>query len=158
MPVIIEEDFGDFDWESTEGGKYPPLPEGWYPVRISKATVKTVQGKEGPWDKLALTMEVLEGDHKGRLIFDDVFLGDNPKSRRRRALIWRRLGLVQKGARKASITEEDLVGRECAVEVKIADYEKNGKKVFTNKVTWPGYKPLEELGAEESLDESECPF
>jgi len=159
MPVIIEEDFGDFDWESTEGGKYPPLPEGWYPVRISKAAVKTVDGKQGPFDKLVLTMEVLEGQHKGRLIFDDVILNDKPGSKKRRAIIWRRLGLVQKGARKAAISEEDLVGRECTVEVEVEEYpRKDGTQGTKNVVTFAGYKPVEEVGAEATLTEEECPF
>ncbi len=159
MPVIIEEDFGDFDWDSTEGGKFPPLPEGWYPVRISKVAVKTVDGKKGEFQKLTLTMQVLGGEHKGRLIFDDVILNDKPGSKKRRAIIWRRLGLVQKGAQRAAISEEDLVGRQCAVEIKVEDYpRRDGTQGTKNVVTFAGYKPIEEVGSEESPDESDCPF
>jgi len=112
MSVVIEEDFSDFDWDTTEGDQpqYPPLPEGWYPVRVAKAELKTVEGREGPFQKLALQLEVLEGNaHAGRIIFDDVILNQKEGSKRRRAIIWRRLGLVEKGAQRASITEQDLV-------------------------------------------------
>jgi len=168
MPVMIEEDYSDFDWDSTEGDQpqFPPMPEGWYPVRIAKAEVKTVDGREGKFRKLALRLQVLEGNpHAGRIVFDDVILNAKEGSRRRRAIIWRRLGLVQKGAQKAAISEEDLVGRECAVELKVVDYPKrDGTKGTKNEVTFAGYKPLGDLeeggtGAPgERLAESDCPF
>ena len=167
-PLVIEEDYSEFDWDSTEGDQpqFPPVPEGWYPVKIAKAEVKTVQGREGSFQKLTLRMQVLEGKpHAGRLIFDDIILNSKEGSRRRRAIIWRRLGLVQKGAQKAAISEEDLLDRECAVEVKVVDYPKrDGTKGTKNEVTFAGYKPLDELeasgtsGSEERLDESSCPF
>ena len=170
MSVVIEEDFSDFDWDTTEGDQpqYPPLPEGWYPVRVAKAELKTVEGREGPFQKLALQLEVLEGNaHAGRIIFDDVILNQKEGSKRRRAIIWRRLGLVEKGAQRASITEQDLVGRECAVEVKVEEYPKrDGTKGVKNTVTFAGYKPLDELKGGEAaapasggqLSEQDCPF
>ena len=93
---------------------------------------------------------------------DDIILNAKEGSRRRRAIIWRRLGLVQKGAQKAAISEEDLVGRECAVEVKVVEYPKrDGTTGTKNEVTFAGYKSLDEYRGEESgekLDESSCPF
>ncbi len=167
-PLVIEEDYSDFDWDSTEGDQpqFPPVPEGWYPVKIAKAEVKTVQGREGTFQKLTLRMQVLAGNsYAGRMIFDDIILNSKEGSRRRRAIIWRRLGLVQKGAQKAAISEEDLLDRECAVEVKVVDYPKrDGTTGTKNEVTFAGYKPLGEIeasetsGAEERLDESSCPF
>ena len=91
--LVIEEDYSDFDWDSTEGDQpqFPPVPEGWYPVKIAKAEVKTVQGREGTFQKLTLRMQVLEGNpYAGRLIFDDIILNSKEGSRRRRAIIWRR--------------------------------------------------------------------
>ena len=167
-PLVIEEDYSEFDWDSTEGDQpqFPPVPEGWYPVKIAKAEVRTVQGREGTFQKLTLRMQVLEGNpYAGRMIFDDIILNSKEGSRRRRAIIWRRLGLVQKGAQKAAISEEDLLDRECAVEVKVVDYPKrDGTKGTKNEITFAGYKPLGELeasgtsGSEERLDESSCPF
>jgi hypothetical protein len=167
-PLVIEEDYSDFDWDSTEGDQpqFPPVPEGWYPVRIAKAEHRTVEGRDGTFEKLALRLQVLEGNPcAGRVIFDDVILNQKEGSRRRRAIIWRRLGLVQKGAQKAAISEEDLVGRECAVEVKVVDYPKrDGTKGTKNEVTFAGYKPLGDLeageaaGPEERLSETSCPF
>jgi len=168
MPVMIEEDYSDFDWDSTEGDQpqFPPVPAGWYPVKIVKAEVKTVDGREGKFRKLALRLQVLEGNpYAGRVVFDDVILNAKEGSRRRRAIIWRRLGLVQKGAQKAAISEEDLVGRECAVELKVVDYPKrDGTKGTKNEVTFAGYKPLGDLAEAgtvapgERLAESDCPF
>jgi hypothetical protein len=168
MPVMIEEDYSDFDWDSTEGDQpqFPPMPDGWYPVKIVKAEVETVDGREGKFQKLALRLQVLEGNpYAGRVVFDDVILNAKPGSRRRRAIIWRRLGLVEKGAQKAAISEEDLVGRECAVELKIVDYPKrDGTKGTKNEVTFAGYKALGDLdadetgGAEGQLPEASCPF
>jgi hypothetical protein len=167
-PLVIEEDYSDFDWDSTEGNQpqFPPMPEGWYPVKVAKAEVKTVDGREGQFQKLALRLQVLEGNHyAGRVVFDDVILNAKEGSRRRRAIIWRRLGLVQKGAQKAAISEEDLIGRECAVELKVVDYPKrDGTKGTKNEVTFAGYKPLgdlEDAGAVasgERLAEGDCPF
>lgn len=157
MSVTIEEDFSDFDWDSTEGDQkqFPPVPKGWYPVRIAKAEFKTVEGKEGKFNKFALQLQILEGNpYAGRIIFEDIILNDKEGSRRRRAIIWRRLGLVQKGAKRASISEDDLVGRECAVEVEIENYtRKDGKAGQKSKVTFSGYKLIEELGAEEANEE-----
>jgi hypothetical protein len=168
MTVVIEEDYSNFDWETTEGdqSQYPPLPEGWYPVRIAKAEVKTVEGKDGPFQKLVLQMEVLEGNpYAGRSIFDDVILTSKEGARRRRAIIWRRLGLVEKGAQRASLTEQDLVGRECAVEVKVEEYpRRDGTTGVKNVVTFAGYRPLGDLeaggGAEAAgvPDGVRCPF
>jgi hypothetical protein len=170
-PVFIEEDYSDFDWDSTEDGapQYPPLPAGWYPVRIAKAELKTVEGKAGPFQKLALKLAVLEGNpHAGRIVFDDVIMNSKEGSKRRRAIIWRRLGLVAKGAQRAAISEDDLVGRECAVEVKVVDYPKrDGTKGTKNEVTFAGYRALGDLeageapqaaGPGERLSETSCPF
>ena len=165
MALIIEEDYSGFDWDATDGdqGDFPPVPEGWYPVKIVKADVKTVEGRQGTFQKLTLRMQILDGnEYAGRMIFDDIILNSKEGSRRRRALIWRRLGLVQKGAQKAAISEQDLVGRECAVEVKVVDYPKrDGTKGTKNEVTFAGYKPIEEVGGKETgekLPEGDCPF
>ena len=76
-PLVIEEDYSDFYWDSTEGDQpqFPPVPEGWYPVKVAKAEVRTVDGREGSFQKLALRLQVLEGNpYAGRVIFDDVIL------------------------------------------------------------------------------------
>jgi hypothetical protein len=185
MSVTIEEDFSDFDWDSTEGdqGQFPPVPEGQYPVRIAKAEYKTVEGKSGTFNKFALQLQILDGNpYAGRMFFDDIILNNKEGSRRRRAIIWRRLGLVQKGAQRASISEESLVGVECLVDVKVAEYTKrDGTKGTKNEVTFDGYKPLGDHEAASSgrpagsagqapeasrsgddgqkpLSESDCPF
>jgi hypothetical protein len=180
MSVVIEEDYSDFDWDSTEGDKpqYTPLPPGWYPARVAKAELKTIEGREGTFNKLALQLEILDGDpHAGRIVFDDIILNNKEGSKKRRAIVWRRLGLVEKGATRASISEQDLVGKQCAIELKITEYTKrDNTKARKNEVTFAGYKPLADLeslragamasgseggeatGASDTLDETLCPF
>ena len=97
-------------------------------------------------------------------------------SKKRRAIVWRRLGLVEKGAKRASISEQDLVGKQCAVEVEVKEYQKrDGTKATKNEVTFAGYKPLVDLeslragvaasggsgtdgGDAAPLSEEDCPF
>ena len=148
MTFTIEEDYSGFDWDTTDGdGRPEPLPKGAYPVRIEKAEIRTFEGREGPFRVIKVQMRVLEGhEHAGRVIFDDIFLGDHPTSRQRRAIIWRRLGLVQKGAGKVSVSEAALVGIECEVDVGIETFDrkqngvKTGEKGTKNKVAFAGYR------------------
>jgi hypothetical protein len=173
MSFTIEEDYSDFDWNTTDEGQqqYDPLPEGWYPVRVTKAEVKTYDGREGPLPTLVLSMKVRDGhEHAGRMVFDRLYLNDKEGNKKRRALVWRRMGVVRKGAAKAAVSEGDLIDRECGVYVTVESYDrKDGTKGLKNEVKWDGYKPIGELGAEdagagtaeepgETLDESGCPF
>jgi hypothetical protein len=175
MSVKIEEDFEGFDWDSTDDKpRFEPVPPGWYPVSIEKAEVKTVTTGEGDFQKLALTLQVTEGEHKGRRIFDDLLLNNKEGNRKRRALVWHRLGLVKKGEKHATISENDLVGRQCRVEVGIREYtRKDGTPGRANKVSFNGYMPLvdmeglragatasggEATGVSDTLDETRCPF
>lgn len=49
-------------------GDRTPLPDGWYTVVITNSEWKT--GKNNGPQYLELTCEVVDGDHKGRLLWD----------------------------------------------------------------------------------------
>lgn len=58
---------------------YETLPAGKYVVSISKSDVKTTKAGDGQY--LSLEMDVLEGEHKGRKVWDNInFRNPNPKA------------------------------------------------------------------------------
>ena len=54
-----------------------PIPAGWYKVVISESEEKPTKAQTGSY--LQLQMEVIEGDHAGRKVFDRLNL-NNPNS------------------------------------------------------------------------------
>ena len=152
MPLVIQEDFSDFDWDSiVEDHQLPPIPEGWYPVHIVTAEVRTVEGKGSTFRKLGMAMRVLDGNpHAGRVILDEIIFNSAESSRKRRAIIWRKLGLIREGMRRVRITAGDFLGREIVVEVRTVGYPKrDGTTGFKSQLTFAGYGPIDKLGAED---------
>lgn len=56
---------------------YDPLPADWYPVMITDSEEKPTKAGTGSY--LQMTLEVVEGQYKGRLIWERLNL-DNPNS------------------------------------------------------------------------------
>lgn len=57
----------DFDTKEVEvTTSYEPLPDGWYPVNITKVEVKPT--KAGTGKRLMVSCRVTEGDHRGRSV------------------------------------------------------------------------------------------
>ena len=54
-----------------------PIPAGWYKVVISESEEKPTKAQTGSY--LQLTMEVIDGDHAGRKVFDRLNL-NNPNA------------------------------------------------------------------------------
>lgn len=157
MPLVIQEDFSDFEWDSiVDDHQLPPIPEGWYPVRIVTAEVRAVEGKGSTFRELEMAMRVLDGNaHAGRVILDEIIFNSAESSRRRRAIIWRKLGLVREGMKTVCITAEDLLGREIVVEVRTVSYpRRDGTTGFKSQVTFAGYGPISKLGAEDQGEQS----
>ena len=98
-----------------------------------------------------MAMRVLDGNpHAGHVILDEIIFNSAESSRRRRVIIWRKLGLIREGMRKVRITAEDLLGREIVVEVRTVGYPKrDGTTGFKSQVTFAGYGPISKLGAED---------
>ena len=58
----------DVEAEAEENRVFEPLPDGQYEVIISKSEMK--ETKAGDGEMLALTYEVIEGEHEGRLLWE----------------------------------------------------------------------------------------
>ena len=54
------------DYKQNQGGNFPELPSGIYPVALDKMEVGKSQ-----WgtDQVNITFKIVDGDHKGKLIF-----------------------------------------------------------------------------------------
>lgn len=59
---------------------YEPLPAGWYKCVITETEERTNKAQTGSY--LLVTLEVIEGDHKGDKVFDRLNL-DNPNDKAR---------------------------------------------------------------------------
>lgn len=49
-------------------GSYDPIPAGWYDVMITDSEMK--QTKSGSGEYLQLRLDVISGEHEGRVVFD----------------------------------------------------------------------------------------
>jgi hypothetical protein len=61
------------------GGDFTPIPDGWYDVTVTEATVKAT--KAGTGDYLSYRCDVLGPTHQGRVVFGMITLRNpNPKA------------------------------------------------------------------------------
>lgn len=68
----------DSDTVKPGGGEFEPMPEGIYTLLITSSEVKP--NKAGTGKNLSLTMQVIDGAHKGRQVFDNIVL-QNPSAK-----------------------------------------------------------------------------
>tara|TARA_Y100000004_G_C8908450_1_gene409806 strand:- start:797 stop:1246 length:450 start_codon:yes stop_codon:yes gene_type:complete len=80
------------DHEDTRSDSFEPIPKGEYTAMVNYSEMKDTKSGNGQY--LELTFEVLEGDHKGRLV-------------------WERLNLVNPNATAVEIAQRKLaeIGR-----------------------------------------------
>lgn len=77
----------EVDTEGSGSGSFEPLPAGWYPVVIIDSEEKETRAGNGSY--LQLTLEVIDGEYKGRLL-------------------WARLNLNNPNAKAVEIAQRDL--------------------------------------------------
>jgi len=71
-------DLNGFNAETVEPNQaYEPLPAGWYKAVITESEEKPTKAQTGSY--LQLTLEVIDGEHKGRKVFERLNL-NNPNS------------------------------------------------------------------------------
>ena len=71
-------DLGGFNAANIEPNTaYEPIPAGWYQVVITDSEEKPTKAMTGSY--LRMTLEVIDGPHKGRKVFDNLNL-NNPNS------------------------------------------------------------------------------
>jgi hypothetical protein len=65
----------DFDPSTVEPDKFDLLPPGEYIVQLAQAEAKAT--KDGMGKYIAMQFEILDGDHTGRRLFDNLNLWNN---------------------------------------------------------------------------------
>jgi len=120
---------------------FSPLPEAKYLCRLSEIEEATTQYGDELWK---LRFEVIEGEHAGRCIFDNMVFSQ--AAMKRVKLICSRLGLDVTG--ELDLTPETLIGRTAWVEAQIEEYEDSqGKKKKRNVVPFAGYEHADKAPA-----------
>ncbi len=84
------------DFTEVEVAEFDPIPRGRYAVRVVE--VEEREGQESGLAYFNMQYEVIEGDHEGRKVFDN--LSFSPKA------LWRLKGFLL----AAGYTEEELAG------------------------------------------------
>jgi len=120
---------------------FTPLPEAKYLCRLSEIEEATTQYGDELWK---LRFEVIEGEHAGRYIFDNMVFSQ--AAMKRVKLICSRLGLDVTG--ELDLTPETLIGRTAWVDAQIEEYEDSqGKKKRRNVVPFAGYEHADKAPA-----------
>lgn len=112
--------FNPEEVDTGSGGEFEPLPAGWYPVMITDSEER--ETKAGTGSYLQLTLEVIDGEFKGRLLWARLNLNNpNPKAveiaQRDLANICKAVGVM------APKDSSDLHFKPLAARVKIRPYE-----------------------------------
>lgn len=112
--------FNPEEVDTGSGDSFEPLPAGWYPVVIIDSEEKETRAGNGSY--LQLTLEVIDGEFKGRLLWARLNLNNpNPKAveiaQRDLANICKAVGVM------APKDSSDLHYKPLAARVKIRPYE-----------------------------------
>lgn len=120
--------------------EFKPVPEGTY--RCCVADVKEAQTSRG-YPMWKLRLEIEEGEHAGRVIFDRLVF--SPAAMRRVKRVCACLGLKTAGTQE--LTPEMIVGRYTMVRAVIEDYiDQEGEARSSNAVPFDGYAPVDDDG------------
>ena len=120
------------------------LPADQYRCRVAAVEEASTQYGDEMWK---LRLEVVEGEHAGRYLFDNIAF--STKGLGRVKLVCSRLGIDVSG--ELDLTPDMLEGREVLVTAEIEDYEDAaGKTKQRNHVPFSGYERVE--GPEESCE------
>lgn len=138
------------NWDGVDQAQdFGPAPAGTYLCRVMEAKAATTRFDDDMWK---LTLEIAEGQYKGKQIWDNVVFSQNAMPRAK--LICRSFGLSTEG--ETDIFPEDLRGREAYVTVEVEDYvNKEGQNRQRNSVTFGGYASADDAGAASVRSESE---
>ena len=70
--ALLNLNFTQDEVKNAKSDNFAPIPAGNYTAEITRSEVK--QTKDGRGSYLSLSLKVLEGDHAGRLIFQNITL------------------------------------------------------------------------------------
>jgi hypothetical protein len=141
---VIEDDLTG----ETEPEDYTPAPAGRYLARIVDVQTGQTAAGDRRWAlrfKFAaavtpdgrITTEDKAKAWTGRGCWDGLVFSDS--ARKRRVLIFRRLG-IDTAPGRIRVTREGLLGRYAILDVEVEEFEREGKKSRSNKVTFSGYE------------------
>lgn len=118
---------------------YEPLPDGVYEVQVDNCT--ELRDKNGDI-RFKLELVVISGRASGRKLFDTISFHADPEhvGMRRMKLVVSRLGFLVENA--TNIEPTDLIGRKAYVTVAgVQEWtDREGRKKFTNKIPFDGYR------------------
>ena len=140
----------DFDRIGNSGGKYPPLPNGKYRVRIDD--VETTKTRKGA-DMWKLRLVVTEGDHEGRRIYDNLVFSKAAAGR----LVGFCGALNMATSGEIELTPDMLPNKECIAAVHTEEYtDREGNVRERSAVLYRGYFPV--VDGSQSDDDDDLPF
>lgn len=125
----------EIDFSTVEDAEdFGPVPEGKYHIRVVEIEPRITRAGDPMWN---LSLEIQQGDHAGRIIWDSMVL--SPNGLKRAKLILSRLGVDVSG--KVKLTPELIMDREAIVDTAHEEYEdRDGKPRKKSKVTFAGYE------------------
>lgn len=145
MPKI---DFSQID----DVQDFSPIPPGRYLCRLVEIEESKTQHDDEMWN---LRFEVIEGEHRGRVVFDRLVFSQ--AALKRVKLICSRMGIDVSGP--VSLTPAMMKGKTCFLTVQIEEYlddEENAKK--RNTVPFAGYERADKSAPVQAGETEEEPF
>lgn len=130
-------DLSGFNAEEVEPDTgFDPMPAGWYSAMITDSEMKTT--KNGAGQYLQLRLDIIDGEHKGRVLFDRLNLINQNQTavdiaQRTLSAICRAVGIMQPK------DSSDLHDK--PIRVKVSVRPAQGGYEATNEVK--GYQPLD---------------
>lgn len=123
------------DFNTIEDAEdFSPIPEGKYACRMAEIEEASTKHGDEMWK---LRLEVVEGPHAGRYLFDNLVFSQ--AAMKRVKLICSRLGIDVSG--EVDLTPAMLKGRPCRVAVETEEYEDHeGRRRKRNVVPFAGYE------------------
>jgi hypothetical protein len=108
-----------FDADQHEDPGFDPIPQGKYQACVTDSEMKSTKAGDGQY--LSLKLQVLDGDYKGRVLFENLSLDHKNQdaakiARGKLASICRAVGVHQPKDSKElhdKRSEERRVGKEC---------------------------------------------
>lgn len=121
--------------EATETTTREPVPEGKYLCRVMDCKEKVGRSSGVPY--LELHLEIQDGPHVGKIIYDN--LSSSPGALKRTLLVFKRLTGIELDG-EADIAAEDLVNCKANVTVDVVEEEYKGQMQKKNKIPFDGYE------------------
>jgi hypothetical protein len=111
--------------KGSNSGDYTPIPDGWYDVTITEATVKAT--KAGTGDYLSYRCDVVGPTHQGRVVFGMITLRNpNPKAE---DIGNQQMGELCRAIGAARLDDSDqLIGKRMTIKVVTESSEQYGDK------------------------------